>query len=181
MVHKPIHLLKDIQSLRRVSRQIVRSLVNPVWTNNSAFSVFADSGEHSHAPNTASIHSRLLSRGILALLPMTSDSRQPCEKHVSKCSIWAARNARWAVSSAPSFAMKVTSVNLIRFPHFVEFTPEPFQLCLIRIFTQEVVGDGNVTDFSNPCCAQETWVIPQELPHATRIGRVILVEKELGS
>ena len=49
---------------------------------------------------------------------------------------------------------------LVRFPHFVETTPEPLQLCLIRIFTKEVAGNGDVTDFSNPCCTQEPLVTP---------------------
>ena len=49
---------------------------------------------------------------------------------------------------------------LVRFPHFVEFTAESCQPCLMRIFTQEVFGDGDVADFSNPCCTQEIWVIP---------------------
>ena len=70
---------------------------------------------------------------------------------------------------------------LVHFPHFVEFAPEPCQLCLIRIFTQEVFGDGDVTDFSNPCCTQETWIVPQELPYATRIGRIVLIEEKLRS
>ena len=51
----------------------------------------------------------------------------------------------------------------------------------MRIFAQEVVGDGNVISFFDPCGAQETAVFSQELPHAARVGGIPLIEEELRS
>ena len=57
---------------------------------------------------------------------------------------------------------------LIRFPHFVETAPDSRQLCLMRIFAQEVVR-SDVFNFLDPCGTQEPAVILQELPHAARV------------
>jgi len=38
-----------------------------------------------------------------------------------------------------------------------------------------------VADFLDPCGTQESAVVLQELPHAARVGRISLVEEELGS
>jgi len=36
-----------------------------------------------------------------------------------------------------------------------------------------------VIDLLNPCGAQEPAVVPQELPHATWVGSVLLIKEEL--
>lgn len=49
----------------------------------------------------------------------------------------------------------------------------------MRNFALEVDGDGDVSDRLNPCGTQEPAVVLQELPHAARVGRILLVEEEL--
>ena len=68
---------------------------------------------------------------------------------------------------------------LVRFPHLIEPVSDLFQLCLVRVFYKEVIGDGDVFDFLNPCSAQEVVVFLQELPYTAWVGEVLLVEEEL--
>ena len=67
---------------------------------------------------------------------------------------------------------------LFRLSHSVEAAPDLCQLCFVRIFAQGLVG-RDVSDLLNPCGAQESAVVPQELPHVAWVGRILLVEEEL--
>lgn len=68
---------------------------------------------------------------------------------------------------------------LTRFPHFVKPISDMCQLCLIRIFVQEVGGYRDMADFLDSCGTQEPAVTLQELPHA--VGGILLVEEEFRS
>ena len=70
---------------------------------------------------------------------------------------------------------------LVRCSHVVETVSNLRQLCFMRNFAREIVGDGDVIDFLDPRGPQEPAVVLQEPPHAALVGRIPLIGEKLRS